>query len=125
MNEILIKLLQQNRDEKVGRGGGRWGEVEEDRESRCHQLWLSIKKQSGKLRQCNILTESSNDESSDEEEDDGTTCKICEIPWIELTEECGDWVECNICKEYICPKCYDKRDIYADFFVVFATDPKY
>ena len=66
-----------------------------------------------------------NYENSNEEVDDGTTCKICEIPWIELTEECGDWVECNICKEYICPKCYDKRDIYADFFVVFATDPKY
>ena len=33
----------------------------------------------------------------------------------------------NICDEYICPKCYRKRDIFADydFFVVFASDRKY
>ena len=39
--------------------------------------------QTGTSRQCNNLAESSNDESSEDEEDDGTTCKICKIPWIE------------------------------------------
>ena len=70
------------------------------------------------------MAESSNDESSDEEEDDGTNCKICKIPWIELTEKCGDRVKCDICDEYICPNCYDKRDTPADddFFVVFPSD---
>ena len=60
------------------------------------------------------MAESPNDESSDKEEDDGTTCKTCKIPWIEQTEKCRDWVQCDICDEYICPKCYDKRDISAD-----------
>ena len=27
--------------------------------------------------------------NSDEEEDDGTTCKSCKIPWLELTERCA------------------------------------
>ena len=78
--------------------------------------------QPGPLRQCNNLAESSNDRSSDAEGHD-FTCKICEILWIELT----DWVQCDICDEYICPKCYGKRDISADdhFFVVFASDQKY
>ena len=66
------------------------------------------------MRQYSNSSESSNDESCDEEEDDGTTCKICKIHWIELTERCGDWVQCDICDEYICPKCYDERDISAD-----------
>ena len=66
----------------------------------------------GPSRQCNNLAESSNGESSDEE-DDGT-CKICKIPWVELTEKCGDWVQCNICDECICLKCYGNIDISAD-----------
>ena len=69
----------------------------------------------GPLRQCNNLAESSSDESSVEEEDDGTsTCKICKIPWTELTEKCRYWVQRDICDEYICPKCYGKRDISTD-----------
>ena len=66
-------------------------------------------------------------ESSHEDEDDGTTCNSCNIPWIELTEKYGDWVQYDICDEYICPKCCDKRDITADddFSVVSASDHKY
>ena len=45
--------------------------------------------QLGPSRQCNNLAESSYVENSDEE-DDGTNCKICKIPWTELTEKCGD-----------------------------------
>ena len=63
------------------------------------------------LQQCNNLAESTNDGSSDEEGDDGTICKICKIPWIELTEKCRDWVQYNTCDKYISPKCYGKRDI--------------
>ena len=43
-------------------------------------------------------------------------------------EKCRDWVQCHIYDEYICPKCYDKRDISADddfFFVAFALDHKH
>ena len=64
--------------------------------------------------QNNNLDESLNDESGDEEEDDGITYKFCKIPWIELTKKWGDCVQCDICDQYICPKCYDKRDISAD-----------
>ena len=66
------------------------------------------------------MAESSNDESSDEEEDDSTTCKFCKIPWTGLTEKCGYWVQCDIWDEYICPKCYGKRDVSVDddFFVI-------
>ena len=66
------------------------------------------------------------DESSDEDEDDGTNCKIHKILSIELTEKCGDWVQCDTYNEYIFPKCYDRRDISTDydFFVVFSLDRK-
>ena len=76
-------------------------------------------------RQCNNLAESSNDDSSDEEDDD-TPCKICKIPSIEITDKGKDWIQCDIWDEYICPKCYDKKNISADddFFVVFPSDHK-
>ena len=72
------------------------------------------KQQLGLSGQCDNLALSSNNESSDEEEDNGTTWKICKIPWIELAQQWGDWVQCDICDKYIGPKCYDKRDISAD-----------
>ena len=83
------------------------------------------KQQLGPWRQCNNLAESSNDDSSDEEDDD-TPCKICKVPSIEITDKCKDWIQCDICDEFICPKCYDKRNISADddFFVVFPSDHK-
>ena len=41
-------------------------------------------------------------------------------------EKCGDWVQCDICYQYIYPKCYAERDISADndFFVLFASGHK-
>ena len=69
-----------------------------------------LRRRPGPSRQCNNSVEYSNDD----EEDDGTTCKIYKIPWIELTEKCGDWVQCNIRNEYISPKCYGKKDISPD-----------
>ena len=85
---------------------------------------LQEEQQPGPSCKCKKFAESSNDESSDEEEDDGTTCKICKIPWIELTEKYEDWIQCG---EYICPKYYDKKYISADydFFVVFASNHSY
>ena len=61
------------------------------------------------MRQCKNLAESSNGESNDEEDDGTITCKVCKIPPIVLAEKYGDWVQCDICDEYICPK-----DISAD-----------
>ena len=66
--------------------------------------------QPGPSWQCNNLAESLNDETSDKEKDDGATCKICKIPRIELMEKCEDWVQYDLCHEYIYPKCYDKSD---------------
>ena len=61
--------------------------------------------QSGPWRLCNSLTESLNGESNDEED--------------ELIVKCGDWgfSEICICDEYICPKCYEKKDISTDDFL--------
>ena len=72
------------------------------------------KQERGPSPQCNNFAESSNDDSSNKEEDEGTACKICKIPWIALREKSGDRVQCDICDEYICVKCYFKRDISAD-----------
>ena len=36
-------------------------------------------------------------------------------------EKCVDWVHCDICDEYICPKYHEEKD---DFFVVFVSDCK-
>ena len=78
-------------------------------------------RQPGPLRQRNNLAESSNDESSDDK-GDGTIRKICKIPWLEMTEKCGYWVQSEIWDEYICLKGYEKRDISTtdNFFVVFV-----
>ena len=70
MNETLINLLQRNRAEKVGVGGGS-GEKEE---RRYHQARLSVIKylwrSSSQVHRGNA-TAWPNDESSDEEQDDG------------------------------------------------------
>ena len=47
-------------------------------------------------------------------EDHGTSCRNCKISWTELTEKCRDWIQCDIGHEYICSKCYDKRNIFTD-----------
>ena len=62
-----------------------------------------------------------------EVEDNYITYKICKTLWIELTKKRGDSVPCDTCDEYICPKCYDKRNISADddFLVVFVLEHKY
>ena len=68
------------------------------------------------------------DESGDEELFDGATCKICKIPWIELTEKSGYWSQCDICDEYIWLKGHSKRDMSADnnfLFVAFSSDHNY
>ena len=79
--------------------------------------------EAGTLQQFNNLGKSSNGESSNEK-DDGTTCKICKIPRKQLTGKCADWVQCDICVEYVCPKCYNNGDIstVVILFVVFAAD---
>ena len=79
------------------------------------------------MAEINNLAKWSNDESSNCEKDYGTTCIICKIRWIELKEKCGEWVQCDIWDEYICPKCFEKKDIFKenDFFVVFELDHKY
>ena len=94
MNETLINLLQQNRAKKVGGGRGRGKKLPSG--TVAHEEIAQEQQQPGPRRKCNSLTESLNDENSDEKEYDGTTCKICKITWIELTEKCGDWLQCEI-----------------------------
>ena len=100
-------MLQENRVGKVfclffcGGGGGRGG-VEKEGKTICTVVNEEIPQEGKQLRssrECNNLTELSNDKSRDEE-GDGTSCKICTIPWIEVTEKCGDWFQCNICDKY-------------------------
>ena len=40
-----------------------------------------------------VVQQFGNDGSSDEEEDNSSTSKICKMPWTELTEKCGDWIQ--------------------------------
>ena len=103
---IITNLLQQKRLEKTGgRGRGKYTIMYV-----CQ-------------RRCNNLTESSNDVTNNKEKDNGTTCKICKISSIELTDKEEDWVQCDICDQYIFPKCFDRTDIFADddCFVVSAS----
>ena len=88
MNEALINLLQQKRAKKAGRGTGRGKKIQSG--TVFNEEIPKEEQQPGPSRQWNNLGESCNDESSNEKEDGGTACKICKIPWIELTEKCGD-----------------------------------
>ena len=80
MHETLINLLQENRVEKVRGERGRGKEIPSGTDA--SEEISQEEQQPRPLRQCNNLAKSSNDESSHKEEDDGTTCKICKIPWI-------------------------------------------
>ena len=80
MHETLINLLQENRVEKVRGERGRGKEIPSG--TYASEEIPQEEQQPRPLRQCNNLAKSSNDESSHKEEDDGTTCKICKIPWI-------------------------------------------
>ena len=80
MHETLINLLQENRVEKVRGERGRGKEIPSGTDA--SEEIPQEEQQPRPLRQCNNLAKSSNDESSHKEEDDGTTCKICKIPWI-------------------------------------------
>ena len=93
-------------------GEQEWGERKEDTTVVNEEI-PQEEQQPGASRQCNNLVKSSNAESSDEE-DDNSTCIFCKIPWIELTEKCGDWVYCNKYDQCICPKCYYRGDILTD-----------
>ena len=81
MHETLINLLQENRVEKFRGERGRGKEVPSATVTN-EEIPQEEEEQPSPLRQCNNLAKSSNDESSHKEEDDGTTCKICKIPWI-------------------------------------------
>ena len=122
MNETLTNFLHFGR--KFGGKRGKGKKIPSG--AAVNQETLQEEQHSGPSRQYNSLAESQNDKSGDKEEYDGTTCKVYKTAWIELTEKCGDWIQSDICDEYIYPKCYDKRDVSADddFFVVFASDHK-
>ena len=107
-------MLQQNRAEKIGgRGRGKKipsGTVVTKEIPQEEQLPCT-------LQECNNMAESSKDESN-EEGDDGTTCKTCEIPKRELTDN----VESGFNATYAINISVIRDD---DFFVVFASDLKY
>ena len=72
---------------------GRKSLGEEEEESRYHhikyssQWWIPQEEQHpGQSWQFNNLVEPSNDENSNEKKDGGTTYKICNVTWKELTE---------------------------------------
>ena len=87
MNETLIDLLQTKHGDKC-----------------------IIKKSWGKHIEAGIIANTepaanyvSDSSSEEEDEDDGTVCKICSVKWIDLTENSGIWVHCDIRDDYICP----------------------
>ena len=66
-------MFQQNRTEKL------WGERKKKKD---HQVRLSMKK----------CLRKSTSQVHGGYATNGTTWKIYKIPWIELTDKCGDWV---------------------------------
>ena len=83
MNETLINLLKQNRVQKVAGERGRGKKIPSG--TVVYEEISQEEQQPDPSRQCNNLAK---------------TSKI---------EKCADWVQCDICDEYICPKSYDKR----------------
>ena len=88
MNETLINLLKQNRVQKVAGERGRGKKIPSG--TVVYEELSQEEQQPDPLRQCNNLAKPS---------------KI---------EKCADWVQCDICDEYICPKSYDKRQTDRD-----------
>ena len=84
MNETLINLLKQNRVQKVAGERGRGKKIPSG--TVIYEEISQEEQQPDPLRQCNNLAKPS---------------KI---------EKCADWVQCDICDEYISPKSYDKRE---------------
>ena len=84
MNETLINLLKQNRVQKVAGERGRGKKIPSG--TVVYEEISQEEQQPDPLRQCNNLAKPS---------------KI---------EKCADWVQCDICDEYISPKSYDKRE---------------
>ena len=103
MSETFINLLQEKRAKKFGGKRGRGKKIPSG--TAVNDEIPQEKQQPGPSRIRNNLDKSSNGESSNEEESGGTTCRICQIPRIELMEKCGYWVQFDICDEYIYPKC--------------------
>ena len=98
MNDTLINLLQQIRAKTISGKRRRGKKIPSglvDSEEVPQE-----EKQPGPWRQYNNFARSLNHKSSDEEDVD-TTCTICKIPWIEMMNKCGDWVQWDMCDEYI------------------------
>ena len=88
MNETLINLLKKNRVQKVAGERGRGKKIPSG--TVVYEQISQEEQQPDPLRQCNNLAKPSK------------------------TEKCADWVQCDICDEYICPKIYDKRERETD-----------
>ena len=84
MNETLKNLLKKNRVQKVAGERGRGKKIPSG--TVVYEQISQEEQQPDPLRQCNNLAKPSK------------------------TEKCADWVQCDICDEYICPKIYDKRE---------------
>ena len=76
------------------------------------------KEKKEKLRK-NLLKKIEEDEedveSESEEEEDNTTCSLCGQLWRKYTKK-GQWLICDLCDQYICPKCVPRDTDYADDF---------
>ena len=81
LNETLIDLLQKNRSDKRVTKKSRGERV---------RAGVIVNTELG----ANYVSDSSSEE---ENVDDGTMCKICSVKWIDLTENSGIWVQCDIC----------------------------
>ena len=119
MNKTLINLLQQNRAKRGREKKIPSGTVANEETPQEEQ-------KPDPTRQCNSLAESYRRIMTAAMKRKMVAVPA-QIPWIELTEKCGDWAQYNIFDEYICPNSYKKKDILAgdDFFVEFASDQNY
>ena len=107
MNETFINLLQQNRTKKVG------GEEEE---LTYHQVKMPmrkfLKRRSSQVHRGNarIWTNHRMMRTAMKKVMALTVEFARSLGQNVLTEKCRDWSQCDMCDEYICSKCYGKRD---------------
>ena len=87
---------------------------EEDRQKKQRQHSQGRCQQQKKLAE---LTSEPDNESSDDEDDD-TSWKQCERYWFTYKgKKSENWLICDLCDQYICPKCVLKDvDLNKDFF---------
>ena len=81
----------------------------------CKLTARRVKSQRNLLKQ---MEDAKDDDEENNEGDNGeesTACLVCGRLWKTYTKR-GEWLICDICDQYVCPKCVPKEIDYEDDF---------